>query len=131
MCILALASASLSAGGHGGHHGGGGHGHGFHHGHGGHHINAGFFFGPSFGYGYGYGYNPYWGYPYYPYYSYPPTVVTVPTRPPVYVEREPAQSAEKSEGFWYYCKDPEGYYPYVRECHHAWRPVPARPQNAP
>jgi len=30
-------------------------------------------------------------------------------------------------GYWYYCRDPEGYYPYVRECNGSWEPVPAMP----
>lgn len=146
-CLLALASLQVDARGHGGHggfghggighahggfghgHGGFGHGHAFHHGHGGGRFNVGFFYGPSFGYGYGY--YPNYGYPYYPYYSYPSTVVTVPTQPPVYIERTPESASGNADGFWYYCSDPDGYYPYVRECHHAWRPVPARPQSKP
>lgn len=28
--------------------------------------------------------------------------------------------------YWYYCRDPEGYYPYVRTCHGSWEPVPAQ-----
>lgn len=32
-----------------------------------------------------------------------------------------------SGGTWYYCKDPEGYYPYVRSCNANWQPVPAQP----
>ena len=33
-----------------------------------------------------------------------------------------------SEDSWYYCSDPEGYYPYVRNCNAEWRPVPISPQ---
>jgi hypothetical protein len=29
--------------------------------------------------------------------------------------------------YWYYCRDPEGYYPYVRQCNGQWQPVPAQP----
>ncbi|MBV8801115.1 MAG: hypothetical protein JO208_15080 [Alphaproteobacteria bacterium] len=37
---------------------------------------------------------------------------------------EPAQD---SGDYWYYCRDPEGYYPYVRQCDGSWEPVPAQP----
>lgn len=26
--------------------------------------------------------------------------------------------------YWYYCEDPQGYYPYVRHCAVPWQPVP-------
>ncbi|HWA88735.1 MAG TPA: hypothetical protein VG889_01785 [Rhizomicrobium sp.] len=26
--------------------------------------------------------------------------------------------------YWYFCSDPEGYYPYIQECRRAWHPVP-------
>jgi hypothetical protein len=29
---------------------------------------------------------------------------------------------------WYYCDDPEGYYPYVQTCSVDWKPVPIQPQ---
>jgi hypothetical protein len=32
-------------------------------------------------------------------------------------------------GSWYYCHQPEGYYPYVRSCHGDWQRVPAQPQG--
>jgi len=27
--------------------------------------------------------------------------------------------------YWYYCRNPAGYYPYVTQCSVAWQPVPA------
>ncbi|MBV9552754.1 MAG: hypothetical protein JO032_08185 [Alphaproteobacteria bacterium] len=27
--------------------------------------------------------------------------------------------------YWYYCRNPAGYYPYVAQCTAEWRPVPA------
>ena len=30
---------------------------------------------------------------------------------------------------WYYCKNPEGYYPYVKTCAGGWETVPAQPVN--
>jgi hypothetical protein len=32
--------------------------------------------------------------------------------------------------FWYYCRHPAGYYPYVAACRH-WQAVPAQYQQAP
>jgi hypothetical protein len=32
-------------------------------------------------------------------------------------------------GSWFYCRKPEGYYPYVRTCHGDWQRVPAQPEN--
>jgi len=31
-------------------------------------------------------------------------------------------------GYWYYCDDPPGYYPYVQFCWYPWRAVPAGPE---
>jgi hypothetical protein len=39
---------------------------------------------------------------------------------------EPSQD---SGDYWYYCRDPEGYYPYVQHCNRAWEPVPAQPEG--
>jgi len=72
-----------------------------------------------------------WYYPgsyYYPPYYYPPGAVSVPATPPVYIERgqetEPAPQASAS---WYYCADPQGYYPYVEKCPGGWQTVAPRP----
>ncbi|MGR8930770.1 MAG: hypothetical protein ACU836_09030 [Gammaproteobacteria bacterium] len=70
---------------------------------------------------------PYFSYPYY--YPYYPPVVTVPTEPPVYIERDPPQSQQLPSGYWYYCDNPEGYYPYIQECPHGWRQVDPIPPN--
>lgn len=69
--------------------------------------------------------------PYYPPY-YPPAIVTVPPpSPPVYIERSPPVSNQQQlpSGYWYYCSNPEGYYPYVNDCPTGWRqvdPIPPR-----
>lgn len=89
-----------------------------------------------------YGPRPYYpAYPGYPVYPYPPAVVVPPpawvpppvlvSPPPVYVERpqEPdaaAQAAAPASGFWYWCADPQGWYPEVRECGQGWQAVPPR-----
>ena len=66
-----------------------------------------------------------YGYPYgYPAYGYPayagPAVVESP--PPVYMQQESAQQ------YWYYCQNPQGYYPYVRECPNGWMQVVPQPR---
>jgi len=58
-------------------------------------------------------YDPFWG----PYY-YGPYAAAYP--PPGYSGPAPAQS-------WYYCADPQGYYPYVQSCKSQWQAVPASP----
>jgi hypothetical protein len=84
----------------------------------------------------GVGIGPFWPGPYYgPYpYYYPPPVVYAPppvvyTPPPVVVQpaapayvQQPAQANS-----WYYCDNPQGYYPTVQNCSTGWRQVPAQP----
>lgn len=87
---------------------------------------------PSYSFSFGIPLYPGPYYPYYPYYYpyYPPRIVTVPVEPPVYIEREVPQSTQQlPAGYWYYCSDPKGYYPYVKECPSGWRRVdPVPPQ---
>jgi hypothetical protein len=77
----------------------------------------------------------YWGYPtpypYYPYNPYYPPVVTVPSSPPVYIEQGQQQPATPPQHYWYYCSNPQGYYPYVRECPTGWQAVAPQPPNQP
>lgn len=118
LSLSLLFSQPLLAHGHGGGHWGGGWGHR-------HAFYGGFSYGgyPYFGYRYpyyGFGY-PYYGYGY-PYYS--QTIITTPPTPPVYVERgAPAQQS----GYWYYCNNPQGYYPTVKECPGGWLQVAPEP----
>lgn len=101
------------------------------------------YYGPAFygnyGYGYGgYGYGRYgfggygYGYPYYynpPVYAYPPTVI-VPATPPVYIQRQevqPTQPVRPQTNYWYYCRNPDGYYPYIRNCPGGWLQVAPQP----
>lgn len=53
--------------------------------------------------------------PPYAYYEPPPVIVQ---RPPVYVEPEAAP-----EDYWYYCQNPQGYYPYIKTCPGGWLKV--------
>ncbi len=60
--------------------------------------------------------------PVYPYPNpYVPPTVIVQQTPPAQPLPPPAQS-------WYYCPNPQGYYPYVPQCSVPWQPVPATPQ---
>jgi hypothetical protein len=62
-------------------------------------------------------YYPYWGY--YPYYwgwpYYPPGATQA---PPVY-----SKSEQRQPYYWYYCQNPQGYYPNVESCPGGWIPV--------
>lgn len=60
--------------------------------------------------------------PVYPYPRYVPPAVIVEQAPPQPTGLPPAQ-------FWYFCDDPQGYYPYVASCAGPWRPVPTQPQQ--
>jgi len=73
-------------------------------------------------------YSPY----YYPPYYYPPAVVNYPAAPSEYVEREEAaETAPQTSDSWYYCADPQGYYPYVKQCPGGWQAVSPQPPPAP
>ena len=103
------------------------------HGHGHSHWSIGLgYYGPGFysGYGYGgYGYGGYgWGYPYYyPPAYYPPQTVIVPTTPPVYIQQQEQQPSQPQTNYWYYCQNPDGYYPYVKRCPGGWLQVAPQP----
>jgi hypothetical protein len=58
--------------------------------------------------------------PVYPYPTYVPPAVVVQQPPPTPQGLPPAQN-------WYYCDNPQGYYPYVASCNGPWRPVPTSP----
>jgi hypothetical protein len=49
--------------------------------------------------------------------------------PPVYLQQEPHQ---EEQGYWYYCRDSQTYYPYVKECPTGWMkvvPAPSPPKQ--
>jgi hypothetical protein len=91
--------------------------------------------------GYGWwGYPYWWDYPYYPYYypySYPyydPYYYGGYGEPPVPPQgvTPPAESGQQQPSYWYFCQNPEGYYPYVKECPGGWmKVVPPKPNAAP
>ncbi len=123
LLLIALSSATASlAWADRGHWGGGYRGGGYYHGP---RVGVGLylnpfplFYGPS-----------YYGPGYYPYY---PDVVVSPAPTTVYVEPaatisgpsyagsvQPGQSSD-----WYYCHNPDGYYPSVKSCPSGWQRVP-------
>ena len=56
--------------------------------------------------------------PLHPYGYYSPPPVVIQQQPPVYVQPE-----QQEENYWYYCPDPQGYYPYIRDCAGGWMKV--------
>ena len=119
MVVLIVATLPVNAdrGGRGGGHFGHGGGH---FGHGGGHAEFGLFIGPGLWW-------PGWWdpYPYYPYYPSPPVIVQQPSE--LYVQ--PAPQVE-TPGYWYFCQEPQGYYPYVKKCPKGWIKV-VPPENRP
>ena len=71
--------------------------------------------------------------PWYPpaYYYYPPAPVYVsPPAPTQYVERgDVAPEQAPPPATWYFCRDSNAYYPYVKQCPGGWQRVPAQPSN--
>jgi hypothetical protein len=86
---------------------------------------------PSYGYPSGYGFAPWYGFgPGYGYSS-PPAVVA-PSPPPVYIQQQqvmPPRPQAPDRYYWHYCRDPEGYYPYVRTCPDGWLQVLPQPDQ--
>ena len=89
---------------------------------------------PYWGPGIHYGPSWYGGYYYYgPAY---PSVDPEPSGPQVWIERAPGSDPQAEggaggtpapQGWWYWCNEPQGYYPDVRECPGGWVPVAPQP----
>ncbi|QXE90661.1 hypothetical protein [Geomonas subterranea] len=95
-------------------------------GYGGHSHSGGYFsgsvyIGPGWGYWDPFFYPYYYTYPAYPYYYTPPAVVA-PQEPQEYISPDTTTGDEQT-GYWYYCRKPEGYYPYVDRCPSGWMKV--------
>ena len=98
-------------------------------------VGIGIGIGTPFPYSYPYYYRPY---PYYyPPYAYYPAPVVV-QQQPVYIEQnapqtpsqpQPQAQPQESSGYWYFCAEPNGYYPYVKECPMGWQRVAPQPAN--
>jgi len=74
-----------------------------------------------------YGYDP-WSYPYY---SYPAPAPYPYYGPAPVIAAQPAPQAyqQPQQQYWYWCENPQGYYPYVQECPSNWKQV--LPQTSP
>lgn len=91
-------------------------------------VGIGLWLGPGWGPGWGWPY--YYPSYYYPYYPAEPPIV-VEQQPEVYVQPPPL---EEQPVYWYFCKDPQGYYPYVKQCPSGWMkvvPTPPSPSTEP
>jgi len=74
-----------------------------------------------------YGPGPWWGYPYpYPYYGSPYPYYSP---YPAYDSSVPVPAGPQ-QGYWYYCKDANAYYPYVTSCPGGWTQVAPTPPQA-
>src|SRR5882757_1379316 len=70
-----------------------------------------------------------WGPPYYPYYDRPMVVAD-----PLYAQPNPVIQVPAPPNYWYYCRQPGAYYPYVSQCPGGWEqvtPQPPAPPSAP
>jgi len=91
-------------------------------------FRGGLWIGPGWGWG------PWWGPPYYPYAygpyypNYAPAPYVVEQQPQVYVQ--PTQQPEEQSYYWYFCTNPQGYYPYIKQCPKGWlKVVPPSPAS--
>lgn len=98
--------------------------HGHHHGHFHGRASAGIVIGAPLAFGYRY-------FPVVPAYAYPyPPVAAAPYPAPMYIERgDSAANPRQDSGYWHYCDNPQGYYPYVKDCPGGWRLVPSTPPS--
>ena len=112
-------------------------------------FGPGWGWGPGWGFGPGWGWGPGWGgvgfynnyafgpyrrfEGYYPLGGYPVGVATSPLalspqRPTYIQQNNPSRASQPApvqrSNYWYYCRNPEGYYPKVRECSGEWIKVP-------
>jgi hypothetical protein len=112
--LLVLASSMSGYAGHGHFSGHGDHGH----------FSGGVFISPGW-WGPGWGGAGWWGPPYYPYYYPQPQVIIQEREPETYIQQSPQADVP---AYWYFCREPEGYYPYVKQCPKGWlKVVPSPP----
>jgi hypothetical protein len=76
---------------------------------------------------------------YYPLGGFPAVVAATPVLPvamiiappgkPAYIQQQHVSRSAPAPktNYWYYCRNPEGYYPYVRKCPGGWLKVPPQP----
>lgn len=90
-----------------------------------HGARVGIYVGPAWGW-----YDPW------PRYYYPPVIVA-PAAPPTYIEQAPPvevqpamPQSQEPAGYWYYCAQPDGYYPYIKQCPGGWQRVAPQPPHS-
>jgi hypothetical protein len=88
------------------------------------HFRGRIWIGP--GWGPGWYDRPYY-YPY-PYVVEQPTVIVQPSE--AYSQPAPQQPAP-ADSYWYYCRNPQGYFPYVKSCPEGWMKVVPTPPQPP
>jgi len=49
--------------------------------------------------------------------------------PPPPSMASPSPTPSQAQAWYYHCKKPMGYYPYVQDCPGGWQPMPATPQG--
>lgn len=97
------------------------------------HFNLGIAMG-GFNHGfYGSAFYPYGHYVYPGSFFVPPrygflSIVTAPVKPTVYIQREQTAAAHSQANYWYYCRNPEGYYPSIKNCREDW--IKVAPQSS-
>jgi hypothetical protein len=93
------------------------------------HARLGVYFGVPLALPYSYYYPP--AYYYGPRVYYPEPLAVAPAAPAYYIQQDNAAANTSSPpgGYWYYCRDPQGYYPQVQQCPTPWQQVPAQPQT--
>ncbi|HMO46796.1 MAG TPA: hypothetical protein PKB14_12300 [Rubrivivax sp.] len=70
-------------------------------------------------YGWGAAYTVPYAWPYAAPYAWPTAVVT----PAPQIIVQPSAAEPSAASYWYYCTEPAGYYPYVRQCSQPWMKV--------
>jgi hypothetical protein len=95
------------------------------HGYRGGHARLGFYFGVPLAVPYYYPPAYYYG----PRVYYAEPLALAPAAPANYIQQDNAASAPPPGGYWYYCREPQGYYPQVQQCPTPWQQVPAQPQT--
>ena len=89
-------------------------------------FNLGYYSPGYYGYRpYGYGYRSYYRSSFYGYPSYYQR--SMPSAQIVYVQREEIKPTQPQINYWHYCRNPEGYYPYVKKCPEGWLQVAPQP----
>jgi hypothetical protein len=72
--------------------------------------------------------NPSPGYPSQPNYQPPPNYQSQPNDQS---QTEPPPDQYSQQQTWFYCQDPQGYYPDVESCNTQWQRVPVSPSSPP